>query len=128
MSNVKIQPDQLAETIMKGMEEYVKVATEDMKEAVTETAKDVKNEVKANGPKKTGAYRRSWTTQKTKESATALEITVHSKNRYQLTHLLEHGHAKRGGGRTRAFPHIGPAESHGEKELVKKIEDTLKKG
>lgn len=128
MSNVKIKPDQLAETIMKGMEEYVKVTTEDMKEAVTETAKDVKNEVKANAPKKTGRYRKSWAAKKTKENATALEITVHSRKRYMLTHLLENGHAKRGGGRTRAFPHIGPAEAHGEKELVGKIEDALKKG
>lgn len=125
--DVKISPDKLAETIMKGMEEYAKVATEDMKEAVVKTAESVKNEVRENAPKKTGAYKRSWSTKKTKETPTALEITVHSKNRYQLTHLLEKGHAKRGGGRTRAFPHIGPAEEHGQEELVKNIEDALRK-
>lgn len=128
MSRIKIKPDELSETIMKGMEEYVKVTTEDMKDAVTKTSRDVKNEIRANAPKKTGSYRKSWATKKTKENATALEITVHSRNRYMLTHLLENGHAKRGGGRTRAFPHIGPAEAHGEKELVGKIEDAIKKG
>ena len=53
---------------------------------------------------------------------------MHSKNRYQLTHLLENGHAKRGGGRVRAFPHIAPAETAGTEQLVKDIERDLKKG
>jgi hypothetical protein len=53
-------------------------------------------------------------------------VVVHSKNRYQLTHLLENGHAKRGGGRVRAIPHIGPAEEIGIRELEERIERALK--
>ena len=52
--------------------------------------------------------------------------TVHSKNRYQLAHLLEFGHAKRGGGRTKAQPHIAPAEENGINALEKAIEKALK--
>jgi hypothetical protein len=52
-------------------------------------------------------------------------MTVHSKNRYQIAHLLEHGHAKRGGGRVAAIPHIAPAEQHGEEMLESLIEKAL---
>ena len=52
-------------------------------------------------------------------------MTVHSKNRYQIAHLLEHGHTKRGGGRVAAIPHITPAEQHGEEMLTNLIEEAL---
>ena len=37
-------------------------------------------------------------------------------------------HAKRGGGRTRAFPHIAPAEQAGIEMLTRDIERDLQKG
>lgn len=33
-------------------------------------------------------------------------MTVHFKNRFQIAHLLEHGHAKRGDGRVAAITRI----------------------
>ena len=59
-----------------------------------------------------------------KETANSLEVVVHSKNRYQIAHLLEHGHAKRGGGRVAGIPHIAPAEENAVKQLE---EDIVKK-
>lgn len=50
----------------------------------------------------------------------------HSKNRYQLAHLLEKGHAKRGGGRVAGRPHIAPAEQAGIEQLQSIIEKALK--
>lgn len=81
--------DNMAAEIMKGLTEYADLANESMKKAVKKTATEVKKEISANAPKDTGAYAKSWAVKKTKENSHSLEMTVHSKNRYQLAHLLE---------------------------------------
>ena len=91
--------DRMAEEIMKGLAEYADLATEDVKKAVKKAGTAVRKDIEANAPKDTGKYAKSWAVKTTKETSNSLEVTVHSRNRYQLTHLLEHGHAKRGGGR-----------------------------
>ena len=63
-------------------------------------------------------YNRGWTVMKTKRDKTA---TIHNATDYRLTHLLEKGHAKVNGGRTRAFPHIAPVAEECEDELIKNI-------
>lgn len=117
--------DNLADEIMKGLTEYVDLAEADMKKAVKKTATAVKKDIAANAPKRTGKYAASWTTKKTKENSHTLEMTVHSKDRYQLAHLLEKGHAKRGGGRVAGRPHIAPAEESGAEMLEKLITEAL---
>lgn len=125
--NEKIKPEQLSDAIMEGLEEYKDLSTDAMKEAVEKTAKDVKKEIQSKAPVRTGKYKKSWKVTKTDENAEKLVMTVHA-GRYQLTHLLEHGHAKRGGGRVAAIPHIAPAEADGVKELEDEITDALEKG
>ena len=61
-------------------------------------------QLKATSPKRTGKYAKSWTKKKR-----GRKIIVHNKE-YQLTQLLEKGHAKRGGGRVAARVHIAPVE------------------
>jgi len=123
-----ISVDELANAVMEGLEEYADLATDSMKTAVKKSAKTVKSEISANAPRKTGKYASSWTTKTTNETANALEITVHSKKRYQLAHLLEHGHAKRNGGRTAAQVHIAPAEQAGIEQLENEIVRSLQNG
>ena len=117
--------DDMAAEIMKGLTEYAELADTAMKKAVRKTATSVKNEISAKAPVKSGRYKRSWTAKKTKENSHTLEMTVHSKDRYQIAHLLEKGHAKRGGGRVAAIPHIAPAEANGEELLVSLIKKEL---
>ena len=118
--------DGLAEAINEGLKEYADLATEDVKKAVKKSAKAVKDQINSSAPVRTGRYAKSWKVKTTAESSTSLEQTVYSPSRYMLTHLLEKGHAKRGGGRVRAIPHIAPAEEMGIELFEGLVEQALK--
>ena len=126
MARNSVRIDQMADEIMKGLTEYADLATDEMKSAVKKAGKTVRDEIKANAPKNTGKYASSWAAKTTMESSHALQITVHSPKKYMLAHLLEHGHAKRGGGRVAGKPHIAPAESVGIEQLEADIERALR--
>ena len=123
--NIKIE--KLSETIMEGLKEYADVTTDNVKDAARKTAKEVKSDIAKASPKRTGAYAKSWSVKKQKENSNTISLVVHSRNKYQLTHLLEFGHAKRGGGRVKGKEHIEPAEkkaiSSFEIEVKRCIED-----
>ena len=121
----RVRVDQMADEIMKGLMEYAGLATDEMKAAVKDAGKYAKEEISATAPKDTGKYAKSWTSKVTAESAYGIQVTVHSPKKYQLAHLLEHGHAKRGGGRTAAQPHIAPAEEKAERKLEEDIKRAL---
>ena len=118
--------DQMAHVIMEGLQEYADLATEDMKAAVKKAGNSAKKDIQSNAPEKTGAYQKSWAVKTVRENASAMEVVVYSRNRYQLAHLLEFGHALRQGGRTRAFPHIAPAEERAAEMLAREVEAALK--
>ena len=120
---MSIKIDDLAKEVMRGLDEYADVTTEQVKKAVRKAGNTVRKEIQENAPKNTGDYAKSWAVKKVRESSHTLEVVVHSKNRYQLTHLLEFGHCLRNGGRTRAMPHIAPAEEKGIEQLEKQIEE-----
>lgn len=117
--------DSLADDIMAGLQEYAELADDAMKNAVKKTAASVKKEISANAPKNTGAYGKSWKATKVAENSHTLKMTVHSKDHYRLAHLLEKGHAKRGGGRVAGKPHIAPAEENGAEMLTNLITEAL---
>lgn len=121
-----ISVDELADAVMEGLEEYADLATEDMKSAVKKTAKAVKGDISGSAPVRTGRYAKSWKVKTTDEDSHTLVQAVYSPTRYMLAHLLEKGHAKRGGGRVRAIPHIGPAEQAGIEMFESLIEQALK--
>lgn len=124
MSKV-IQVDQLAKEVMDGLEEYAKLATDVLKKEIQKAGKTAKTQIEQTAPRRTGKYAKSWAVKKTSETSNSLEVTVHSKTRYALAHLLENGHAKRGGGRVAAIPHIAPAEEAAVQSLERNIETAL---
>lgn len=115
----------LADAIMDSLREYSSLAADEMKEAVREVGNTVRDEIREKAPKDTGIYAKSWTVKKQRETSSSLSLTVHSRNRYQLAHLLEFGHAKRGGGRVTAKPHIADAEAAGIRQLEEDIRKAL---
>ena len=121
----KVSIDQMASAIMEGLQEYADLATDDLKQSVKKAGKTVKDEIAQTAPKDTGKYAKSWTVKTVKETSSTLDVVVHSKNRYQIAHLLEHGHAKRGGGRVAARPHIAPAEEKAIETLEREVEKAL---
>ena len=125
--NQRVSVDRMAEAVMEGLLEYAELAADVMKDCVKKAGNTVKKETQAGAPVRTGKYKRSWAVKRQRETSNTLEVVVHSRNRYQLTHLLEKGHAKRGGGRVKAVPHIAPAEEKGVRELEEGIKRGLSK-
>ena len=121
-----VSVDELASAINEGLQEYATFAAAGVKSAVRKAAKTVKEQIEAGAPTRTGHYKSSWVATKQEESSQSLQMVVHSIDRYQLAHLLENGHAKRGGGRVAGRPHIAPAEQMGEELLQSLIEKALK--
>ena len=113
---------------MEELEKYAELASDDLKAAVKETAASVRKDIQAGAPVDTGKYKKSWSVKNVHEDSESIDLVVHSRNRYQIAHLLEHGHAKRGGGRVAAKPHIAAAEQRGNEKLVTTIEQKLKGG
>lgn len=101
---------------------YSKEVTEGLEEAKVKAAKDVVKILKDNSPKQTGAYAKGW-----RVSKVGTAQVIHNKTRYQLTHLLEHGHLKVSGGRVRAKVHIRPAEQQGIEQFVSDVERAIKR-
>ena len=126
--NRTVSIDEMDSAIMDELEKYAELASDDLKAAVKETAASVRKDIQAGAPVDTGKYKKSWSVKNVHEDSESIDLVVHSRNRYQIAHLLEHGHAKRGGGRVAAKPHIAAAEQRGKEKLVTTIEQKLKGG
>lgn len=114
--------EKLTADIQKILEEYgedVQNKTEDAVKAVTKKGvKAVKSASKAFGG--TGRYASGWTSQ-VETSRYSAQGVIYNQKVPGLPHLLENGHANRGGGRTAGRVHIAPVEE----ELVKTFERDL---
>lgn len=119
-----IKADQLAQEIVKILDDYRDTTVDKMKEAVDKAAKQAVNELKTSSPKRTGAYAKDWAAKKDrKANKWAYGKVVYNKKHYRLTHLLEKGHRKVNGGMVAARPHIAKAEEKAINTLVEGIKD-----
>ena len=123
-----VRIDELAAAVNEQLEEYSKLTALTVKTAVKKAGKTVTEGIKESAPEKTGKYAKSWKSKVTAENSQSISVTVYSPTRYMLAHLLEHGHAKRGGGRVSAIPHIAPAQEKAEEQLLRDIDRGLLSG
>jgi len=127
MANIKI--DQLAAEIAKELSKYSQEVVEKVNISSEKVGKAAVKQLRQTSPKKTGKYAKSWTMSTEKEIGQPHKRIIHAKApHYRLTHLLEHGHAKRGGGRVEGKPHIRPAEEMVIQEFVVEVEEAIERG
>ena len=140
-----INIDQLADEVVKQLNAYTSLVSEGIEKSATEVAnkgvQELKNTLQpsasamGSGENYKPMQRRTWNKyakgwavkDNTRGSGYTKKVIWNSKN-WQLTHLLEFGHATRNGGRTRAFAHIKPVEEEITKEYTQMVEEIIKKG
>ena len=127
MAGIKI--DALSAEIAKMMEEYAAEVAGDVKTEAKAVAKEAVKELKTTSPEglgsKKGHYKDGWVSKVESENAASIGIRVYNRKKPGLTHLLEKGHAKRGGGRVEGVPHIGPAEQKAVEDYEKRLKERL---
>jgi hypothetical protein len=128
MREISVEEDRFGYGFDKLLEDIVPGLEDAMEPAVRKGCQVSRKVAKAAAPKKTGDYAKSLS-YKVKGHGLKVSGEVGSKRLPGLVHLLEKGHAKIGGGKTRAFPHMAPGFDEGapafEAELEKGVDRVL---
>lgn len=129
MGKTFINPEELGLEIANAIADYTEDVVVAIEEEIDDTAEKVKDEIQSSAAWKdrTGEYRKGWAIKKENRKGETVRI-IYNKNKPSLVHLLEFGHAKRGGGRVAARPHLQPAYDKYVPQMEKNIESIIKKG
>lgn len=126
MSKRYVSVNDFSGEVTKILKSWSTEVLEETNEAVKDVATEARDELKVEGnfENRSGKYRKGWKVTFT-ELRYGLEATVHNKV-YQLTHLLESGHAKwlwgKDTGETvQAFPHIEKVNEEAQRKLEEEI-------
>ncbi len=117
-----ININQIANEIVKELRAYTSDVKKEVDQAKKDVSKEAVKELRTAGDFKdqSGDYRKGWTVKKDGTSQ-----VIHNKTDYQKTHLLEKGHAVRGGGRARGFEHIAPVEEKAIESFLERVEKAV---
>lgn len=128
----QIQISEMEKVIMDALEEYAEKAADVIGETLPIIGQETAQDLRATSPKRTGEYAASWTygMQTSRGSKKKNKLVVYNKKHYRIVHLLEHGHAKRNGGRSEGegygqVIHVKPAQERAEKKAIEQITDKL---
>lgn len=127
----KIDVNLLSKEVMEYLENYVEDIEEQVEIVTNEVGKDAVKELKEKSPhgkgKRNKPYYKGWRIKKDRKVANEYRIKIHNSTNYQLTHLLEFGHATVNGGHTKAIPHIRPIEEKYKKIFEEKIKKAIRR-
>lgn len=125
-----VSPDELIGAVTATLEEYSEEVTEAVNAAVEAGAKKFIKDVRERSPSETGRYKKGWKSKKTETGVGKRKITatVYNANKPGLTHLLEKGHQKAGGGRQEGVPHISVAVDAAQRYFPELIQDAIERG
>lgn len=117
---MKVKIDELSAAVELELSGY----SEDIREAVRKAVKRVASvcvkTLQQTSPKKTGRYAKGWTMRMSKPQEEPAAV-VYNKVYGWLTHLLENGYAKAGGGRVAGRTHIRPAADAAQRQLLEDV-------
>lgn len=120
----KVTKDNLASVIESIFDDVIEGSQDGMNKAIHRAALDSVKALKSESNEKvklTGKYAKGWRTKSRTDNVTGQSETLYNASKPGLTHLLEHGHATRNGGRVAGRPHIAPVEA----ELVEALPDEI---
>lgn len=123
-----VDVDKLADKIAKELSKYSQDVVEKINTSSEKVGKAAVDKLKATSPRRTGKYASGWAMKTEQAVGQPHRRIVYNKTKPQLTHLLEHGHAKRGGGRVEGKPHIRPAEEAVINDFVREVEEAIQHG
>lgn len=111
----------LDEAIADILEDYSTAITNAVNEQTEKSAGQLKKDVAADSPVKTGKQKKSWKVTKEKVAGLDLKAVVHSTD-YRKVHLLENGHLTRDGvTRTKPIRYV----STNEEKIIKQYEQAV---
>ncbi len=112
----------LSQAIVSALAEYTDEVIKGVEKESKSIAEKAVETLKATSPKgSTGKYAKGWAI-----STINGKYLVHNKTSYQLSHLLEYGHAKVNGGRTESKPHIRPVEEKAVNDFIDGVERVIR--
>lgn len=123
-----VKIDQLSATIAEELSKYSQEVVEKVNVSGKKAGQAAVRQLKKTSPKRDGDYAKGWRLKTIKGVGQTDKYIVHNATDYQLTHLLEKGHAKVNGGRVEGIPHIAPAEDMVIREFTAQVEEAIRSG
>ena len=125
MSNVDIE--RLRDTMMSSLNTYSKTIIDGVEKAADDTVKEMVARTKARPhPKSSGKYAKAIASQVGEDSVFARSrIWYVKKPRYRIAHLINNGHAVRGGDRYEGDKHVTRAAEQAMTDFDRRVREVI---